>query len=90
MYGLDCYIMIIRSTNFNPFLLAAAYASCSPPSPASGDGFQDVRAFARKQYSGGRVSYSCSETKEGAECRYNGRSPFFPEQGTAENAAYNE
>ena len=44
MYELDCYIMLIRSTDFNPFRLAAAYASCSPPSPASGDGFHKVSA----------------------------------------------
>ena len=44
MYELDGYIMLIRSTDFNPFRLAAAYASCSPPSPASGDGSYDDRA----------------------------------------------
>ena len=32
MYELDGYIMLIRSTDFNPFRLAAAYALCSPPS----------------------------------------------------------
>ena len=44
MYEFDRYIMLIRSTNFNPFRLAAAYALCSPPSPASGDGFHKVPA----------------------------------------------
>ena len=47
MYELDGYIMLIRSTDFNPFRLAAAYALCSPPSPASGDGYYDDRAPAR-------------------------------------------
>ena len=47
MYELDRYIMLIRRTGFNPFRLAAAYASCSPPSPASGDGSYDDRAPAR-------------------------------------------
>ena len=47
MYELDCYIMLIRSTDFNPFRLAAAYALCSPPSPASGDGFHKVSALSR-------------------------------------------
>ena len=39
--------MLIRHTGFNPFRLAAAYASCSPPSPVTGDGSYDDRAFAR-------------------------------------------
>ena len=47
MYELYRYIMPFRKTNFNPFRLAAAYASCSPPSPASGDGDNKVRAPAR-------------------------------------------
>ena len=45
MYELDCYIILIRHTGFNPFRLAAAIASCSPPSPVSGDGSYDDRAF---------------------------------------------
>ena len=47
VYELDRYIMLIRHTGFNPFRLAAAYASCSPPSPASGDGYYDDRAYSR-------------------------------------------
>ena len=45
MYELYRYILPFRKTNFNPFRLAAAVASCSPPSPASGDGSYDDRAF---------------------------------------------
>ena len=44
----DCFSVNVppaHKTNFNPFRLAAAYASCSPPSPASGDGSYDDRAF---------------------------------------------
>ena len=44
MYKLYRYILPVRKTNFNPFRLAAAYASCSPPSPASGDGFHKASA----------------------------------------------
>ena len=44
MYELDRYIMPFHKTNFNPFRLAAAVASCSPPSPASGDGFHKMSA----------------------------------------------
>ena len=39
--------MLIRRTGFNPFRLAAAIASCSPPSPASRNGSYDDRAPAR-------------------------------------------
>ena len=44
MYELYRYILPAHKTNFNPFRLAAAAASCSPPSPASGDGSYDDRA----------------------------------------------
>ena len=44
MHELYRYILPFRKTNFNPFRLAAAYALCSPPSPASGDGFHKASA----------------------------------------------
>ena len=50
MYELYRYILPVRKTNFNPFRLAAAYALCSPPSPASGDGFHKVSALPRGIY----------------------------------------
>ena len=37
-----------RSTNFNPFRLAAAATLCSPPSPASGDGFHKASALSAR------------------------------------------
>ena len=43
--GLTVISCLSAIQNFNPFRLAAAYALCSPPSPASGDGSYDDRAF---------------------------------------------
>ena len=45
--GLTVISCLSAIQNFNPFWLAAAYALCSPPSPASGDGYYDDRAPAR-------------------------------------------
>ncbi len=50
MYELYRYILPFRKTNFNPFRLAAAIASCSPPSPASGDGFHKASALSARHF----------------------------------------
>ena len=50
MYELYRYILPFHKTNFNPFRLAAAIASCSPPSPASGDGFHKASALSARHF----------------------------------------